>query len=136
MTYLNFKIINNVTERQNCFDILKNKSFITSEFDVLPEIFYDKIARAKYIISPDGIGTGYDCHRIYESIYLNSIAIIKRNPLSDFYEKLPVLLVDDWDSLTEEFLNNNYEKLFNKLIKWKEDNKKWTTSKYWINDFS
>ena len=131
LVYLNFSIHTNINERQRCYDILKQKSFITSEFNLPPIEFYKKIKLSKYIISPDG--TGFDCHRIYESILFNSIPIIKRNPLSDFYEKLPVILIDKWEEISEENLINNYNKYYNRLLEWKEKNKDWYKATWWIN---
>lgn len=52
--------------------------------------FYEEIKKSKYVISP--VGAGYDCYRVYESLLLDSIPIIIRNPLSDFYDKIPVFL--------------------------------------------
>ena len=129
--YLNFSINTNKNERQKCYDILKNKNFITSEFNIPHEEFYKKIKNSKYIISPDG--TGYDCHRIYESILFDSIPIIKRNSLSDFYEKLPVILIDNWEEISEDYLINNYNDYYNKLMEWKKNNKEWYSAKWWIN---
>jgi len=127
--YLNFSIETNKKERQECFDILKNKKFIYSEFNIPPKDFYKKNRMSKYIISPDG--TGIDCHRIYESIYYDSIPIIKKNKLSDFYENLPVLIVNSWDEINEDYLQNKYDELYNKLILWKSKNN-WTSAKYWL----
>ena len=47
-----------------------------------------------HILSPEV--TGIDCHRIYESIYLGSIPILKTSELDYFYEKLPVLIVKNF----------------------------------------
>ena len=131
LAYLNFSINTNVKERQQCYDVLKSNNFITCEFNLPPEDFYKKLKESKYVISPDG--TGYDCHRIYESILFNSIPIIKRNPLADYYEKLPVILIDNWNEITEEYLINNYNDNYNKLIEWKNKNNDWYKAIWWIN---
>lgn len=127
--YLNFAIRTNPTERQLCYDTLKSEQWITCEFNIPPRDFYEKIKKSKYVISPDG--TGYDCHRVYESILFDTIPIIKRNPLSDFYERLPVLQIDAWTDLNEEMLRTQYDGLYKRLVEWKTANPGWETAKFW-----
>jgi hypothetical protein len=134
LCYLNFNVKTNIEERQVCLDILTNKTFITKEFDVPYQDFYKKLKMSKYVISPKG--TGIDCHRIYESILYDAIPIIKKNELNDFYETLPVFIVDSWDDITEELLLNKYNDLHYRLQKWKEYNPDWLNAKYWINRYS
>lgn len=128
--YMNFSIATNRAERQRCFDMLKDKSYIIKESDLPPAQFYKQMRRSKYIISPDG--TGYDCHRVYEAILFDAIPIIKKNPLSEFYKNLPIVIVRDWDEINEEKFNEIYDELYNKLVKWKADNPEWTNAKFWI----
>ena len=130
LAYMNFTICTNKEERQKCYDTLITKSFITSESNLPPASFYKQMRKSKYVISPDG--TGYDCHRIYEAILLNAIPIIKKNPLTNFYKHLPVILVDSWDEINGDNLEKIYEENYNKLVKWKEDNPTWFTAKFWI----
>ena len=49
-----------------------------------------------------------------------------------FYTKIPILIVNNWDDVTKEFLETNYEYYLNKLIEWKRNNQEWTTAKYWL----
>ena len=128
LIYLNFKI-QHAIERKECFDYFSNKNWIFSEFNV-PEVdFYNKIRISKYTLCP--IGTGLDTHRFYESIYFNTIPIVKRNGLSDFHSKFPCIIVDNWSEVTEDFLIENYEFHINKLIDWKKNND-WLNPKFWI----
>lgn len=128
--YMNFSIATNRIERHRCFDMLKDKSFITKENDLPPAQFYKQMRKSKYVISPDG--TGYDCHRVYEAILFDAIPIIKKNPLNIFYKNLPVVIVKDWDEINEDKFTEIYEELYSKLVKWKIDNPEWTTAKFWI----
>jgi len=127
--YLNFAIRTNPVERQSCYDSLKNAPWITCEFNIPPKDFYVAIKKSRYVISPDG--TGYDCHRIYESILFDTITIIKRNPLSDFYDTLPVLQVDAWSDLNEGILSSQYDMLYKRMSDWKLANPEWTTARFW-----
>jgi len=132
LIYMNFNINTNPIKRQRCYNILKNKKWITKESNISKTEFYNKISKSKYIISPEG--TGIDCHRIYESIYLNSIPILENNAMDSFYKDLPVMIVKDWGEITKEYLENNYDKYLNKLNKWKIDNPDWLYPNFWIKE--
>lgn len=125
LAYMNFTIHTNKQKRTECYNILNNKSFITSESNIPQEQFYTQIARSKYVISPEG--TGIDCHRIYESIYLDAIPIVKTSPLDDLYKKFGcIMIINNWEDITEEFLLENYDFYKNKI------NKKLLYPKYYI----
>ena len=61
--------------------------------------YYKKIHESYYVLSP--AGKGLDTHRFWESLYLDSIPIVKRTNtiLDDFYLKFPCLMIDDWENL-------------------------------------
>jgi hypothetical protein len=40
---------------------------------------------------------------------MGTIPIEKRNINNSFYTDLPICFVNDWEEITEEFLNNEYE---------------------------
>lgn len=128
LIYLNFKI-QHAIERKECFEFFSNKNWVYVEFDVPETDFYNKIKKSKYTLCP--IGTGLDTHRFYESIYFDTIPIIKRNGLSDFHSKFPCIIVNNWSEVTEDFLINNYELNINKLIDWKKNND-WLDPKFWL----
>lgn len=130
LLYCNFSIDTNKIKRLECINSFSNLNWILREQNLPPEEFYRKIARSKYVLSPEG--TGIDCHRIYESIYFNSIPVIKKTQLDYFYINLPLLIVDNWNDITKQFLEDNYEKYFNELIQWKNTNSEWTTANYWL----
>jgi hypothetical protein len=88
------------------------------------------LLKSKYSLCPTG--TGLDTHRFYESIYFKTIPIIKRNQLSDLHEQFPCVIVDNWNEINYEFLNSNYDTLFNKLNSWVSNNN-WSSVDYWIN---
>lgn len=132
LCYLNFTIGTNIVERKKCYYTLKDKQWITREFKIQPKCFYEKIKQSKYVISPSG--AGYDCYRVYESLLLDSIPIIKRNPLSDFYNNLPVFQINNWEDLLQEDLELRWELLYNKLIYWKISNPEWTKAEFWCQE--
>jgi hypothetical protein len=128
--YLNFSVNTNYNERSRCLSFFKDKHYVIKEQDLPATDFYRQLAKSQYSISPQG--TGIDCHRVYESIFFDCIPIIKKGHLDDFYKKLPILIVDDWDKVNEQYLNNNYELLFNNLMDWKLKNQDWYTANFWL----
>ena len=90
--------------------------------------YYDMMTQYKFILSPPGAGE--DCHRTWEALYVGCIPIVQSSAINELYEDLPVLVVDSWDDINEEFLNQ----------KWKEmSERKYDMSKltleYWFARF-
>ena len=50
-----------------------------------------------FSISPNG--NGIDCHKTWESLYLKTIPIVTKSINSLQYSDLPILIIDNWDSL-------------------------------------
>lgn len=49
-------------------------------------------------------GNGFDCHRTWESLYLNTIPIVWNSTLNPLYLDLPIIVINDWNEITEEYL--------------------------------
>jgi len=74
--------------------------------------YYRQVARSKFILSPGG--SGEDCHRTWEALYLGAMPIVKRTPMMEYYASIgiPLFMLDSWDelsSLTEKGLEEFYE---------------------------
>jgi hypothetical protein len=132
LVYLNFKIYKNeVPERHECFNTFKTKDWAMKSSNVPTNIFYNELQHSKYCLCP--VGIGLDTHRFYESIYLNSVPIVKRNLLSvGIHNKFPCMIIDDWEEITQDVLENSYEFYFQNLMKWKHQNPRWTDPSFWI----
>jgi len=131
LVYMNFDITTNRKKRMECFNVFANKNWVTQESNVPMVNFYLKMLQSKYVLSPEG--DGIDCHRIYESIYFNSIPILKTSQMDFFYKNWPVIIVNDWNEINENVLIENYEHHINKLKTWKENNIGWEFPEYWLN---
>jgi hypothetical protein len=110
LAYANFSMWTNPFERKKCYEIVKNSNFITDKCknDVIQDEYekwlYDVVDH-NYVLCPRG--NGIDTHRLWETLYLGRIPITIRNANTRFYEdKLPILLVDDWDEITENLLTD------------------------------
>jgi hypothetical protein len=130
LLYMNFSINTNPVKRNECYETFVNDSYVYKSSSLPPELFYEEIAKSKYVLSPQG--TGIDCHRIYESIFLNSIPILQSSPMDSFYTKLPVVIVEKWSDINEPFLLDNYHTYKKNLDDWKSKHPSWTQSQFWI----
>jgi len=59
------------------------------------------------VLCPDG--NGPDTHRTWETLYLGSFPIVERHVFTErFAEELPLLIVDNWAHVTQDFLDYVY----------------------------
>jgi len=91
---------------------------------------YDLISKYKFILSPQG--AGLDCHRTWEALYLDIIPIVLSSTINEIYEDLPILVVKDWNEITEDFLNEKYREISLKKERGEYNIEKMFCS-YWIN---
>jgi len=91
-------------------------NFFKDKFPLAPncnfEAYLIEMKKYKFCLCPPG--RGIDTHRAFESLMLGVIPIMISTPLDSLYEKLPVLIIDDWKKITQEFLEQEYEKIKNK----------------------
>lgn len=130
LCYMNFKINTNIEKRQKCWDAMFKRSWVHVNTDLSLEDYYRETNRSKYVISPPG--TGIDCHRVYESIYFNAIPIILRSNMDRYFSKMPVMIITDYEELTQEMLEQRYTDLYRKLIDWKKTNPEWLKPAFWL----
>ena len=130
LLYMNFNIHSGrISERVECRNYFSKFNWVHFE-DLVPEKqYYQNLMLSKYSTCP--IGAGLDTHRFYESIYLNTIPIVKRNEISDLHSKFPCIVVNSWSEITEDFLIRNYETNIEKLIDWKKNND-WLSPNFWL----
>lgn len=88
--------------RKSAFKSLKNKSFITRSKRKPLVDYYKDLLNSKFVISPTG--GGLDCFRTWEALYCGAYPIVISSHLDELLEGLPVLIINDWSQITEEFL--------------------------------
>ncbi|MCH9621700.1 MAG: hypothetical protein S4CHLAM20_11250 [Chlamydiia bacterium] len=88
--------------------------------------YLDDMLRSKFVISPRG--HGLDCHRTWEALLLGAIPVVKTSSLDILYKDLPVVIVDEWTDVTEEFLQEQYE-----ILSKKKFNREKLFFKYWAS---
>lgn len=130
LMYVCHNINTNPTERTEPYQIFKDSSWVTLEYGVNGNNFdnyLDKIHSHKFVLCPEG--NGIDTHRTWETLYVGSIPIEKRNLNNKFYSDLPICFIDKWSDISEDFLNKEYDRI---------TNTKWDLKKmdffYWENE--
>ena len=71
--------------------------------------YLKEMASCKFTLSPKGLGP--DCYRTWEALLVGSIPIVRTSQLDPLYEGLPVLIIDRWEDINEEFLHKKYEEI-------------------------
>lgn len=117
LMYMNHNINTNPNERKQLYTLFEKKSWVTAVrgkngFNVSEYI--KDVYNHKFVICPEG--NGIDTHRTWETLYLGSIPIEKKNKNNRFYTNLPICFVNDWEEITEKFLLAEYIRI--KGMKW------------------
>jgi len=116
LVYMNVSVKTFPEERQKIVDLYTNKPWVSvCKGEVSDEghrKFLEDMYSHKFCFAPRG--NGVDTHRLWESLYLRTIPIVKKHIAMEQFYDLPILFVNDWDSITEEFLNEQYDIIMNK----------------------
>lgn len=94
-------------ERIGIKDLFREKRWaIVDESRSSYSEFLGKMCQAKFMICPRG--NAIDCHRNWEVLYMRRVPVMKRHPyLEVLFKDYPVLFVNDYSEVTEEFLIAN-----------------------------
>ena len=87
---------------------------------------YQEIKKFKFVLSPRGAGE--DCHRTWEALYLGCIPIVLSSSINEIYQDLPVLVLDSWDQISKEFLEEKWEEMKQKTYDYNR-----LTLYFWVN---
>jgi hypothetical protein len=122
--------------RKELIHFIKDKNYILIEniFEKNPkkytnDYFYDKISRSKFTLCPRGCGI--DTYRLWDSICLGSIPIVEKYDGHQYFIELPILFVDSYEELNEDFLKEKYEEFLKKDFSYDK-----LKIEYWQNIFS
>lgn len=112
LLYVNHSISTNPKERQEPYDLFKDKSWATVVHGKNGENFdgyIDDICCHKFILCPDG--NGIDTHRLWETLYCGGIPIVKNGINTKFYEKLPITYTNKWSDINEIVLDTIFSEI-------------------------
>ena len=113
LIFKNFDCSTNYGER-NIIDQITSRNNIPMWPHHSQEEYFKRLAQSVFVISPPG--NGVDCHRIWECLYFKAIPIVKRHICFNQYTELPILFIDDWNTVTEDFLRTNLKKFKDEQI--------------------
>ena len=99
-------------ERKLCLEKIDKSVCFFQNTRPYREITWKKQSEFVFVLCPEGAGV--DTHRIWEAILLGSISIVKKNGIINLFNKLPVIIVNDWNDININFLRNEYKKIINK----------------------
>ena len=106
---MNHNIRTNRAQRQRPYELFGKSPWMTvhhGKNGLRFDEYLVNVSNHKFMICPEG--SGIDCHRFWECLYLGTIPVVKKCINVMFYKHLPVLIINDWDELSEDFLWNYY----------------------------
>lgn len=114
--YVNFRPDTNPGVRQPAFEDFqsraKNGDWITfqppGERGGANAEFLDALVRHRFVLCPPG--NGVDTHRMWETLLAGAVPVVLRSQAMEPFSELPVLFVEDFRQVTEEFLEAEFEK--------------------------
>ena len=129
LVYMNHTNSTNPQERTHIYELLENNLWVTthrftngSNFD----LYIDNVYSHKFMVCPPG--NGMDTHRLWETLYMGSVPIVKKDINNSFYGELPILYINEWEEVTEDYLNETWE-----IYQDKAWNREMLTFEYWKN---
>lgn len=115
LLYVNFKVENNRKSRSKALKWALSLRNVAPTQATSHEIYLRELGNAKFVLSPPG--NGLDCHRTWEAILMGAVPIVLRSPLDSLFSNIPVLIVDDWSYLTQEYLESlHYNTVLNERL--------------------
>lgn len=133
LVFLGFTVSTNTVARTNCVRAFHDATWVHNwqNHEMLPGQYYRTVAATKYVLSPPG--AGYDCHRVYESMYLGTIPILLTSPLDHLHEQFPLLIVRNWAHVNQQYLEECYADHLLQVQAWHRRNPRWTEAAFWID---
>tara|TARA_R110002020_G_scaffold474432_1_gene705738 strand:- start:41 stop:1021 length:981 start_codon:yes stop_codon:yes gene_type:complete len=109
----------------------RQKDWITFEDGNIPyKDYFNRMKEHKLVICPRG--NCVESYRMWESLYLGCIPVVQNNVSNRHWAKyLPIILIDDWLTITPKLLDNAYENIESKREQYKLEmlNKSWWENK-------
>lgn len=114
LLYMNFMIATYPIERQHVYDLFKAQPFCTVEQQQHKPVeqFFIDLLHHKFVLSPRG--NGLDCFRTWEALLMGCYPIVRTSMLDPLFEGLPVVIINEWEEVTQSFLERMYEEFSKK----------------------
>lgn len=114
LLYVNHSVNTNSKERSGINELFSNKSWVKVQNQRVDyHTFLSELQKSKFMICPEG--NAIDCHRNWEILYMRRVPVMKKNAYLEYLLRdYPVLFVNDYTEVTEEYLLSN-EHLFGQM---------------------
>jgi hypothetical protein len=119
-------------DRKDAFANINKEIVFYEQHHVSRLVTWNKQKEYAFVICPHG--GGFDCHRNWEALCLGCIPIVKTSAIDHLYDDLHVLIVNNWNDITQELLEQTIAR-FKKKHKKNEFNYKKLSLKYWTHLF-
>ena len=123
------KLTSIIDDRKLLADFTQSSPFMDNMF-CDPLDYFEKLSDYKFFACP--LGNGIQTPKICESILCETVPVVTNHiahkELRDIYD-LPLLIVDKWEDLTEELLNEAYENKF-KHTDWQKEKSKFLVENF------
>ena len=124
------ELTNKLGNRSSLETFTKDSDFVDDMF-CDPLVYFERLCEYKFFLAP--LGNGIQTPKICECIMCETIPVVTdhvtHRELRDIYG-LPLLIVDEWTDITEEFLNEQWDSVYSK-VNW--NNQK---SKFLVKNFN
>ena len=99
-------------DRDFVYDLFKDAPFCYQANRLSFMKYLKEMAKFKFVLSPSG--NAPDTYRTWEALLVGSIPIVKTSHLDELYADLPILIVEQWEDITPEFLEEKWEEFTTK----------------------
>jgi len=127
LIYINMTISTNdrFRQRRRALEVIPKELCVINQ-DFTPRTTnWKKMAEHAFVLSPTG--NGLDTHRTWEALCLGCIPILCLPSFKRLMDGLPVLIVKDWNEITETLLKETIEKFSNMEFQYNK-----LTLNYWV----
>ena len=107
--YVNFSLTNDrFNDRKKSLNTIP-LNLLDKNLNFIPRtINWNIMSKYTFVLCPFGVGM--DCHRTWEALCLGCIPILCAPIFKKLFEELPVLIVNNWNEITEELIKSTIEK--------------------------
>lgn len=109
LCYMNFAPSTYPKERPYVWDLFASKPWCAVSDVKSISSYLKDLSRSKFVLSPRG--NGLDCHRTWEALLMGAIPIVRSSSLDSLFADLPVLIVENWEVITESYLKEQYKRI-------------------------
>jgi hypothetical protein len=92
------------------------------------EQYMNTLSQYKFCVAPPG--RGIDTHRCWEGLMVGTFPIVVSSPLDVLYKDLPVIVVESFEKITKDFLEEKYEEMITKKYNFDK-----LYAAFWIHEY-